>query len=114
MPPIDKRCQMLTEHVCKYARELLDIEPGQPINLQQPLQELNLNSLMAVKLKESLELSVGQTLPITLLFDYPTVEAVVNYLAQEVFLWEVPEKYTQNCSPGSDPTACIGNGKNFQ
>ncbi len=43
---------------------------------------MGIDSLMAVELKNLLESSLGHTLRATLLFDYPTVEAIVDYLKE--------------------------------
>jgi len=47
---------------------------------------------MAVELKSRLEGSLGCSLPATLVFDYPMVEALVNYLIQRVFALETAER----------------------
>ena len=51
-----------------------------------PLSELGLDSLMAVELRNLLgaALGSGRPLPATLVFDYPTVDAIAGYLADEV------------------------------
>jgi acyl carrier protein len=62
----------------------MGIETAQLVNLHQPLQELGLDSLMAVELRNNLGKAVSQTLPATLLFEHPTLDSLVNYLAGEV------------------------------
>jgi hypothetical protein len=48
---------------------------------------------MAVELRSllSAELGLSRSLPATLVFDYPTIAALTQYLADEVLLWEKPE-----------------------
>ncbi|MGB3199833.1 MAG: acyl carrier protein, partial [Nodosilinea sp.] len=53
----------------------------------------------AMDLKNRLEGAIGQTIPTTLLFDYPTVEALANYLLSEAL--ELPEVAPPTV-PGSD------------
>jgi myxalamid-type polyketide synthase MxaE and MxaD len=43
-----------------------------------------MDSLMSIELKGRLEASVGQILPATLLFNYPTVSALAEYLVTQV------------------------------
>src|SRR5690606_26918556 len=54
------------------------------IDPRQPLNELGLDSLMAVELSNTLIKLLDTSLPATLLFDYPTSEALVNYLMKHV------------------------------
>ncbi|NEQ87682.1 MAG: acyl carrier protein, partial [Moorea sp. SIO2I5] len=58
------------------------------IEARQSLFNLGLDSLMAVELRNNLEKSTEHSLRSTLLFDYPTLEALVNYLLQEVLILE--------------------------
>jgi acyl carrier protein len=62
---------------------VLRIDP-EYIDPQQPVAELGLDSLMAVELKSSLEADLGVVLNPTLVFHYPTIEALVPALAGEM------------------------------
>ena len=44
-----------------------------------------MDSLKAVELRNSLAVAVGRSLPASLLFDYPSIEALANYLVKELF-----------------------------
>ena len=48
------------------------------------LQDLGLDSLLALELRERLQRAVGAALPSTLVFDYPTVETLAVYLVEDV------------------------------
>ena len=52
---------------------------------------------MAVELRNALGVSIGRTLPATLLFDYPTIEALTGYLSGQfaIKLSEKPEPIAQ-------------------
>src|SRR5207302_1770465 len=79
-----ERQALLAGHVRERAARVLRLPDEHGIDPGQPLHELGLDSLMAVELRNALSLAVGQTLPATLLFDYPNIEALVGYLAREV------------------------------
>jgi myxalamid-type polyketide synthase MxaB len=64
--------------------QTLGLKDGQKLEMRQPLFDLGLDSLMAVELKNRLESSLQTSLSSTLLFDYPTLEALVEYLADVI------------------------------
>ena len=50
----------------------------------RPLQELGLDSLMAVEIKNRLSKGSGLRLPVTLLFDHPTCQSLATKLSAEI------------------------------
>jgi len=63
---------------------ILGIPKPEGIDPDQGLFDMGLDSLMAVDLKSRLETGVGQPLPSTLTFNYPSVGALSNFLLQDV------------------------------
>ena len=59
---------------CSGCRRPVSIEP------RQPFQELGLDSLMAVELRNAVGAALGRPQPATLLFDHPTSDALVDHL----------------------------------
>jgi NADPH:quinone reductase-like Zn-dependent oxidoreductase len=84
--PPGERQSILLDFVRSQALRVLALEPTAPLDRRQKLQELGLDSLMAVELRNRLGSGLGfkQKLPATLVFDYPTVEALVRFLTQEL------------------------------
>lgn len=78
------RMILLSDFIKEQAAKALGIDPSRAIPARQPLNELGLDSLMAVELRNALGMAIGRPLPSTLLFDYPTLEALVGYFATEV------------------------------
>jgi acyl transferase domain-containing protein/NADPH:quinone reductase-like Zn-dependent oxidoreductase/NAD(P)-dependent dehydrogenase (short-subunit alcohol dehydrogenase family)/acyl carrier protein len=75
-----RRSALLVQLVAKQAAKVLALDAARPLDLRQPLHELGLDSLMAVELRNALAKALGCPLPATLLFDYPTLEALASYL----------------------------------
>ncbi len=101
--PVDERRDMLTAHVCAQVAKVMNssntekLQPEQ-IESRQRLFDMGIDSLMAVELKNLLESSLGHTLSATLLFDYPTVEAIVDYLKAGALSSTFPSKEAEAVS----------------
>lgn len=80
--------KLLAEFVRDQLRRLLRLDPGEPIDRRRRLMDLGLDSLMAVELRGRLTrgLELPEPLPATLVFDFPTVEAIVGLLTDKVGL----------------------------
>lgn len=81
--PANRRSALLAE-IRTQAAKVLSLDRGHTIDVRQPLNELGLDSLMAVELRNSIGELVGRTLPATLLFKYPTIGALTDYILGEV------------------------------
>jgi myxalamid-type polyketide synthase MxaC len=80
----ERRRARLFDYVWSQAAAVLGVNPAVPMDQEQPLNELGLDSLMALELRKNLGNAVGKQLPATLLFNYATVRALTDYLAGEV------------------------------
>ena len=89
--PASKRPGLLLAHIREVVRRILGFDSGQLIPDQQPLGDMGMDSLMAVELSNRLRAGVGQSLPTTLAFEYPTIWALTRYLAEEVLGLEMAE-----------------------
>ncbi len=79
-----KRRDVVLAHVRGEAARIRGIDPARPMDLDQGLFEMGMDSLMSVELKSRLESAVGKTLPSTLTFNYPNIGALGDYLLREV------------------------------
>jgi acyl carrier protein len=82
--PASRRRQLVGTFVRDHALRTLGMEPTTAVPTNTPLGELGLDSLLVVELRNKLGLALGVSLPLTLLFDYPTVDALTEYLLTEV------------------------------
>jgi acyl carrier protein len=73
----------IQEWIVSYLAELLEIE-SDDINVSIPFDRYGLDSAVVVGLTGDLEEWLGQKLDPTLLYDYPTIEAISQHLAQEL------------------------------
>ncbi len=89
--PLSNRRRVLVTLMCEQARRVLGLETDFELDVRQPLNELGLNSLMALELRNTLNLSLGRSLPATVLFEHPTIESLSGYLADEILHLPVPE-----------------------
>ncbi len=80
-----ERQQMLIDALCAQLARVMGFDSPDKIRPNQPLQELGLDSLMAVEMRNVVNGFVGRALPATLLFKYPTLEELSGYLITELF-----------------------------
>ncbi|MFN6560885.1 MAG: type I polyketide synthase [Nostoc sp. ChiSLP01] len=86
--PINEQRALLTTHVCNQVAKVIALDPSQ-INPQQGFFDLGMDSLTSVELKQRLQKSLGCQIPDTFVFNYPTIEAVVGYIAEKVLETEI-------------------------
>jgi acyl carrier protein len=77
----EQRLESLRSFIQTQAATVLGITETTAIDVQQPLSELGLDSLLALELRTRLGDAVGEKQPATLLFNHPSIEALTDYLA---------------------------------
>jgi myxalamid-type polyketide synthase MxaB len=81
--PPGERLDLLRDEIRSQIASVLGLASFEDIELRARLFDLGLDSLMAVELKTRLERALGCVMRPTLVFDYPTVEALAGYFAQQ-------------------------------
>ena len=82
--------RQLSEVVREHLAHVLALDGvGHP--LQQPFEALGLDSITALELRSRLESSLGVSLPATLAWNFPTADALTDYLCDRMKLFEVAE-----------------------
>jgi acyl transferase domain-containing protein/NADPH:quinone reductase-like Zn-dependent oxidoreductase/NADP-dependent 3-hydroxy acid dehydrogenase YdfG len=80
-----ERPDILHAAVQAEAAKVLGLGSSRTIDPRRPLNEIGLDSLMAVELRNALSNLAGRTLPVSLLFDYPSIQGLCGYLVSEAF-----------------------------
>ncbi len=81
--PARRRADVLVAHMQAQAAELLGLD-ADDIDEDRPLSELGIDSVTAVELVERVGHALNQEIPGTLLFDYPTLEAIGGFIIDEL------------------------------
>ena len=84
-----RRRQLVATFVRDTTLRTLGIDALKQVEPATPLTELGLDSLLAVELRNTLGTALAKKLPVSLLFDYPTINALITYLLDEVMVAEL-------------------------
>ncbi len=82
--PPDEQWKFLLQFVQGEVIRVLGLDQFAALNIRQGLTDIGMDSLMAVELSNRLQKALERRLPSTLTFEYPTIEALTNYLATEI------------------------------
>jgi acyl carrier protein len=84
--PARHRKQILADYLRHQLGQIMGWDADYEIDLNQGLFDVGLDSLMAMELKEKLEskLALPRPLPFTLVFDYPNLASLIDYLHDEI------------------------------
>ena len=65
---------------------ILRLDPSSPPTRRDRLMDLGMDSLMAVQLRNALDrmFELNRSVPSTLMFDYPTIDAIAKYLLERI------------------------------
>jgi acyl transferase domain-containing protein/acyl carrier protein len=81
----DERRQFLHTLVCEHVAQLLGVTPAEVgADLQREFFDLGLDSLTSLELRNTLQIRLACQLPATFIFQYPTLEALLDHLEHGV------------------------------
>jgi NADPH:quinone reductase-like Zn-dependent oxidoreductase/SAM-dependent methyltransferase/acyl carrier protein len=100
--PEDERLALLSRHVALQVASVLGFPATTAIDRKQGFFDMGMDSLTSIELRNRLRSSLDCPLPSTLTFDFPSVAALVDYLANE--LWS-PEAI--DASPVAETAAAV-------
>lgn len=98
----DRRESLLQKELTQMISVGLKMQKGQGIDPRERLFDLGVDSLIAIELKNKLQRELGVHVSSTLLFDYPTVEALVKYILHDLLnsAFELTKVEKKNGSTG--------------
>jgi NAD(P)-dependent dehydrogenase (short-subunit alcohol dehydrogenase family)/acyl carrier protein len=80
-----ERHGLLLNQIRDEVATVLGFAPAEALDLRRGFFKMGMDSLMSVQLRNRLENRLGCFLPPTVALEYPTVEALTDYIAAEVF-----------------------------
>jgi acyl transferase domain-containing protein/NADPH-dependent curcumin reductase CurA len=108
--PASNRRKVLLEYLREEALEVLGLGKSHFIDERQPLVRMGLDSLMAVEFRNRLVASLKRPLTATLLFDYPNLGRLTDYLeersaTQQTAPTETKDSYAETLDSLTDSQA---------
>lgn len=82
--PESERYQTVLDLVCARAAAVLGHATAGAVEADRPFSEIGFDSMTALELRNRLQETVGQRLPVTILFDHPTPAELAKYLLSEL------------------------------
>ena len=92
---VNQRKIVLIEEVKKEVATVLGLELSRQIEPQIGFFDMGMDSLMALQLKNNLQVKLGCSLSSTLTFEYPNIEILSDYLLQDIICLESVVKTEQ-------------------
>jgi acyl carrier protein len=80
-----ERRKILKSHLEEQLVAVLGLASGTHIDEHQGLMDFGIDSLVSIEFRNRLQAALGRPLPSTLVFDYPTVAALVDLLDGDLF-----------------------------
>jgi acyl transferase domain-containing protein len=89
--PAARRRNVLLEEVCAEVAHVLGFEPATPLETRLGFFKMGMDSMTAMKLRKRLEVGLGRALPPTLVFEYPNIELLTDFLGQDLMATASPD-----------------------
>jgi malonyl CoA-acyl carrier protein transacylase len=94
--------RILMSYIRSEIVSIMELHSPEQIQPRQRLLDMGMDSLMAVELGNRLQSAVGCSLRSTLVFDYPTIESLADYLLKDVLGLSPAEKKAETPSDVPD------------
>ncbi|WP_316575829.1 type I polyketide synthase [Nocardia canadensis] len=105
---IDRQRQLVLDTVRTHIAAVLGHDSVAAIDPGRAFQDLGFDSLSAVELRNRLKTVTGLALPATVVFDYPTPQALAEHLAEEFLGTATEIAVVADRAVDGDPIAIVG------
>jgi NADPH:quinone reductase-like Zn-dependent oxidoreductase/acyl carrier protein len=110
----NQKLPIMIEVVCDILLEVFGFDAGRTIPTDQNLAMLGMDSLLAIQFSNRLKTSFNCSLPPTLTFEYPTIEAIAGYLLTAVTIDDHHSAIEPQIAPHFAPVETMTElGQNF-
>jgi acyl transferase domain-containing protein/acyl carrier protein len=100
--PETERRELLLSHVRNEVAKILGFKDPGLLDHGQGFFKMGMDSIMTVQLRNRLESSLGCSLPPTVAFEYPTIDALTNFLVEDVIKFQEPSPPQSIVEPSED------------
>jgi len=94
--------RITVDFLIEKARETIGIDPSEKIDPDRQFIDLGADSLMAVDMRNQLTKGIGAVVPVSALFNYPTVNDLSDYLMEEILMIKKGDNTHENPSVKSE------------
>jgi acyl carrier protein len=105
--PPEEQHAFLSKYVLREVGKVLGLDSSYSFSPRQGFTDLGLDSLMAVELSNRLRKDLQLALPSTLTFEYPTIQALTDYLASELLHNSPEDSSEEGISEAEQKTQAI-------
>ena len=83
--PLEQRSSLLNDYLQTQVAKVLGLPPQQLPDPETGFFDMGMDSLMSVDLKRQLEADLGQTISSTVIFNFPTISKLTDYIIKKIF-----------------------------
>lgn len=100
-PPV-KRKEALIQYMQRWSARIMGCDDPRQVKTDTPLMEQGVDSLMIVEMRNKFNREVKTTLPMTLLFNYPTLKKVADYILGNILTFQDTPDAKEAQPPSTD------------
>ncbi len=88
----EERLDLIRNFLTEKIKNVLGMDGTQKISSSKPLSEMGIDSLMGLEIKKIIDIAIGKNLPATMVFNYPTINALSKHILLDVLNYSESSK----------------------